>query len=338
MLLRISTLLIIIILVISSCVDTTDKVDLPNTDQIELDNKIVSILADKDGKFNQKTLNLAGNEFKRLYFERIIGIDSLKLNMDSINAVFSDTWIKSINDTIKMVFPNVERLEKEYNNALKLLKYYQPGYKTPNVYFCNTLLNYQRFIFSDVDRDGLGLGLDMFLNKYIDYKKYDIQNPAFSDYLTKHFDENHVVSKGMYLICEEVVGQSNGIRMLDRMIHQGKIIFLLEQVLPLEEKHILFDFTKDQYEWCTDREVEIWSFFNQEKLIYETSPSKISKYVGDSPNSPGMPESAPGKTATYIGWQIVKQWMKKTGSDIDQLLAENDAQKILDQSRFKPRR
>jgi len=52
-----------------------------------------------------------------------------------------------------------------------------------------------------------------------------------------------------------------------------------------------------------------------------------------------MPPEAPGRTANWIGWKIVKAYMNRhpevTPAD---LLNIKESQKILDGSRYKPRR
>jgi len=52
-----------------------------------------------------------------------------------------------------------------------------------------------------------------------------------------------------------------------------------------------------------------------------------------------MPPEAPGRIANYMGWQIVKTYMNRyPDKGLEMLIMENDAQKILDLSKFKPRK
>ena len=74
-------------------------------------------------------------------------------------------------------------------------------------------------------------------------------------------------------------------------------------------------------------------------MIYETSLNKIQKYIGPSPSSPGMPEEAPGNTGSWLGWQIVRSYMKThPATTLQQLLELKDAQAILDESGYRPPR
>ena len=91
--------------------------------------------------------------------------------------------------------------------------------------------------------------------------------------------------------------------------------------------------------WVQDNELEIWSFFIDQNLMYESKIGKINKYINDSPNAPGMPQEAPGKTANYIGYKIIEAYMDKyTDKEITDLLQATDLQVILDESKYKPKR
>jgi hypothetical protein len=51
-----------------------------------------------------------------------------------------------------------------------------------------------------------------------------------------------------------------------------------------------------------------------------------------------MPEEAPGRTANWIGWQIVKSFMaRQPETTMEELIALKDAQQLLDLARYKPR-
>ena len=52
-----------------------------------------------------------------------------------------------------------------------------------------------------------------------------------------------------------------------------------------------------------------------------------------------MPPAAPGRTANYIGWQIVKAYMRRNPeADIQDLIEATDAQQFLQKSRYKPKK
>ena len=67
---------------------------------------------------------------------------------------------------------------------------------------------------------------------------------------------------------------------------------------------------------------------------------KIQKYLTEAPFTPGIGEkneSAP-KLGIYIGWQIVKKYMKKNEDvSLQDLMKNANYQEILTRSKYKPK-
>jgi hypothetical protein len=179
----------------------------------------------------------------------------------------------------------------------------------------------------------------MFLGNNFDYKNIDPTNPAFSEYLSRSYNKDHIVKKSLDILMEDIMGQPSGKRFLDLIIHKGKQLYIAQHILPTASDTVVFEFSEKQWTWLNDNELEIWSFFLEKNLLYETNHLKINKYVNNSPNSPGMPAEAPGRTACYIGYQIVKAFMnKKPEMTLIDLIQYSDAQKLMEISKYKPNR
>lgn len=125
------------------------------------------------------------------------------------------------------------------------------------------------------------------------------------------------------------------------MVYNGKVLYFLDQVLPENiPDSIKIGYTANQYNWCQNFEGNIWSYFLTQELIYQSDLQKIQTYITDGPFTPGLGDqktSAP-KLGFFIGWQIVKKYMKENPDiTLQQLIAETDSQKILTKSKYKPK-
>ena len=122
------------------------------------------------------------------------------------------------------------------------------------------------------------------------------------------------------------------------MVHNGKQLYVLDQLMPYTPDSIKLEVTAEQTQWLEDNELEMWAYFLKEDLLYSNDWQKIRKLVEYSPHSPGMPKEAPGRSGNWVGWQIVKAYMKQhPDTTLPELLAMEDAQALLDASRYKPR-
>lgn len=255
----------------------------------------------------------------------------------AIRNFLTDKYIRHISDTVDIVFPNFNSYKKEFNQAFKYYKYHFPNRSIPNIYPLVSAFNYAAFIFPiSENQDGLGIGLDMLLGRDYPYWQLGIKNPAFSNYLTRSWTPEHLVKKTLDPLVDDLVKIPEGDRLLDLIVYNGKKMYIIDQLLPETPDSIKWEYSTSQTQWVKSNEIQMWSYFLSEELLYETSVDKIKKLVDQSPSSPGMPKEAPGRTGNYMGFRIVEAFMKKNPDTSLEQLISLDAQKVLDKSKFKP--
>lgn len=342
------TLLILGLGGIIFCTSCGKDRDIPDVSDINVDLNIQRFEKDL---FALDTLNLATSVktleekypvFSELYFRQVVPLKrktSDSLFLGNLNGFINYPSIRTLYDTTLIVYPKLEKTSKELQQAFQFYKYYFPQKEVPNIYTFISEYTYQTFIFPDKGKDAIGIGLDMFLGKDYPYRKYIPENPSFSAYLTRAFNQEHITKKVMETLIDDVVGLSKGNQLLDIMIHNGKKMYLLDLVLPTTNDTIKWELTPQQLAWCQQNELGIWTHLLNEDLLYSTDNKKLRKLVNPSPQGPSnMPPEAPGRTANFIGYKIIQSYLKRNPDTTPQdLIAENDAQKILDKSRYRPR-
>ncbi len=258
----------------------------------------------------------------------------------SLNEFLADTMVHDLFLKVEKEYGDIEDVKQATAQMYKYFKYYFPKYTSiPRIYTFISEFGYQIFIFEDQGgKDGIGLGLDMFLNPQVDYKMVDPDNTNFSDYITRTWNRHHIPRKIADLHISDLLGEAPGHRLIDHMIHNGKALYIADMVLPEVHDTIITEYSDRQLKWCLENELQMWSFFFDQKLFFETSPGKIGKYIHPSPGSPDMPAEAPGRTANFIGWQIVKAYMDRyPETTLQQLLDMKDSQMMMEKSKYKPR-
>lgn len=278
--------------------------------------------------------------FTDLFFEAITPMkdNQGKVVHKELISFIGDHFLRNIKDTINQVIDK-KLIKRDFENAFKYAKHYFPNWSTPNIYTLISAFDYQRFMLEDETGDAIGVGLDFFLGSDYPYKSIDPSNPSFSAYLTRTFNKDHIVKKALEIWIDDKLPPSTGNNLVSHMIHNGKKLYILDKLLPHVSDTIIMEYTADQLAWTEQNELKVWSFFFDQDLFYETSMRKLNKYINPSPNSPGMPDQAPGRVANYMGWKIVEAYMKRhPEKSIEMLLLERDGQKILDASKYKPKK
>ncbi|MFZ4401117.1 MAG: hypothetical protein ACOYO1_13855 [Bacteroidales bacterium] len=253
------------------------------------------------------------------------------LNLVKLYNFISDPTLHEIYVDLIKVFPETNILEKKISDAFTHFKYYFPEKPTPKVYTYISYLDYEnRIIYLDTL---MAIALDMYLGK--DYKMYpSVKIPKF---VSMRLDSNYIVSDCMKTIVKKMINfDSNDKTLLENMIYQGKILYFTEAMIPDVSEHINIGYFKEQLEWSKKNEANIWAFFIQNNLLYNSDYYKIRSFITEAPTTKGFKDSPP-RLAEWIGWQIVKSYMENNKSiSINELLKENDAQKILKASKYKP--
>lgn len=246
-------------------------------------------------------------------------------------------WLQ---DTTRAILGSLDGIKSEFDQAFKYYQYYFPEKELPRLYTLLTEFSYLPFIFVDDDqRDGLGISLEMFLGENFPYRQKLGNLPAFSAYLTRSYNKDHMVMRTLEVLIDDIAGQRKGNRLLDIMVHQGKIKYVLSQLLPTSPDTVIMALDKADINWLQENERDIWAHFLHDELLYESNFREINKLVNPSPNAPGMPPDAPGNSGTWMGWQIVKQYMRRNPEkSLDALLKMDDAQAFLEASKYKPPR
>jgi hypothetical protein len=282
--------------------------------------------------------------FYDIYMNEILGYKGIPRDSQMIllESFIKDSSIVELQKKTKVPFGDFSKVQSATEQMLRHLKYYFPEKVTriPNVYTYISEFGHQMFIFEDNNGiDGVGIGLDMFLHPAIHYKMIDPENTNFSDYITRSWDSDHVAKKLCDIYVADIVGEAPGHRMIDQMIHNGKQLYISTLLMPEVHDTVITEYSTKQLQWCKENELQIWSFFLENKLFYETNLSKIGKYLHPSPTSPDMPADAPGRTANYVGWKIIDAYMVRyPATTVQELLKMTDAQAILEKSRYKPER
>lgn len=262
-----------------------------------------------------------------------------KVFAEKVGGFLTDDRITKLADTVSVIYPTLDRVEGEIERALKYFKHYFPSTKIPNFYTVITEFGYPTFIFEDQEQDAIGIGLDMFLGEDFNYKKINAQDPAFSDYMTRTYNEDHIAKKAIEMMVVDVLGDPPGKRFIDQMIHHGRRLYILDKVLPFVSDTVVHEYTPAQLAWVENNQKPMWNYFLENNLMYETNHLKVTKLLQPAPTSAGMPPESPGRTGAYMGYKIIEAFMKRNpDKTLGELSELKDSQMILESSKFKPKR
>ncbi|MBS1776951.1 MAG: hypothetical protein JSS64_11800 [Bacteroidetes bacterium] len=240
--------------------------------------------------------------------------------------------IRALFDTVDKHFPNVDAPTSSLIEGFKYVKYYFPHFKVPTIVYFISGLNQWSAI--TLDSSLVGVGLDMYLgSQYPFYKAVQIPQYVIRKCSPEYISTNvfQAIFRDWYPV------EMEDKNLLQLMLQRGKEQWFLAHILPNTPDSIRLGFTAAQLSWCEKNEALIYNFFIAQNLLYETSPNKVYRFVFDGPSTTGMPAESPGNIGTWLGYRILQAYAEMHPKvDFQQILSLPDAQKILQDSKYKP--
>jgi gliding motility-associated lipoprotein GldB len=277
--------------------------------------------------------------FYKDFIEQILNAGSTAdtAYFNTLRQIFAGQAYLDLKHDVDSVYKDgMDKQNEELTDAFRRIKYYYPQKNLPKVYAYFSGFQAQ----TSIGNGYIAIGLDLFLGADSRFYPALVQN--FPRYLSRRFNKANITPRVVEAIArEEMFPENDNDRsLLAKMVYNGKVLYFMDKVLPDVADSVKIGYTDKQTQWCEDNKVNIWTLFLEENLLYETDFQKINTYLNEAPFTPGLGEhneSAP-KLGVWTGWQIVRQYMEKHPEvTLPQLMADGDAQKILNGAKYRPK-
>ncbi|MDR2810514.1 MAG: gliding motility protein GldB [Tannerellaceae bacterium] len=246
---------------------------------------------------------------------------------DRLAKFYSEPTLRKLYREAIEQYDSIADIEQTLGQAFAYLKTNLPAMPVPRIYMHVSGLSQNvwaahHLLSLSIDKY-MGTDYPLYQNFFYDFQREKMQRArVVPDYLT-----------GWLLSEYPFAGKENVL--LERMVYEGKIKYLVQQALPDIPPHVLMGFTEKAYNWCKMNEAEIWKTLVERKHLYTPDLITTNKYIEDTPAA-FLSDEAPGNVGVWMGLQIVRRYMEETGATPERLIQETNAQDILRQSKYKP--
>lgn len=241
--------------------------------------------------------------------------EDFKMLISDCDSIYNEAKIKALESELSIIFNKYQELYP--NDTLPEVCTFVSG-------FGNAIVTTEGYI---------GIGIDLFMGaNYRFYPSLDLP-----EYLTRRYTPNHVLPmfvKG--LASYKYPFENEKPLLIDAMLNEGKLLYFIDQLLPNIHDTLKIGYTKEQYEWCIANEANIYQLLIQDGL-FSSDFLKYRKYTEEAPFTVNLTNDSAPRIGWYCGWQIIKNFMKNNPDyTLADLMNENDSQKILSSSKYKP--
>lgn len=271
-------------------------------------------------------------QFSKLYMEGVMafGSPAQPWFFEKINRFLGDENIQQLHADVSESYSELDFIEEKLSNAFGRYRHFFKGKSIPQLISFISVFSYSIV----TDDSLLAIGLDNYLGA--DYEFYP--QAGIPQYLFSHFSKEYMAADAMKAWLSTEFDSYEGTSLLEQMVHQGKILYLTQVMLPEEKRNAILRFTEEEMEWCRENEKEIWFHFVDNEILYTNENMIIKKYMGDAPFVAGFPEGSPGRVGQWMGLQIVERYMENEDEASLQDLLSKKANNLLVESKYKPKK
>lgn len=251
----------------------------------------------------------------------------------SVLAFTQDKDIREAYNDVKKKYPGTKLAElmPELDNCVKRFHYHFPERKLPSrLMTCTAGWNYA-FAYMD---SALIVALDMYLgdaSKFYGMLRYP-------QYQVRRMNAEYIlpdIARG-WLLTEFDNDDAQNI-LLNHTIFYGKLYYAVNALLPQTHDSLLIGYSGAQLKYCTTYEKKLWGYFAEKNRLYENNMQTVRELTSEGPFTGAISKDCPPRIAMWVGWQIVRSYMKNNeGVTLAALMKEKDAQKILTKSKYRP--
>ncbi len=334
--LKIGIFLLIGITSLLACKRNPLKVDISNIQEEVKINPFGKQLFDLEGKDTMQVVRELSEEypdFFKLFTYRIISIGGIDDEHfpELIKLFLNDSLIEEVKTTTYAEFNDLKWLEKDLQKAFKYYRFHFPDKELPGVYTYVSGFNQSVVTAENI----VGISLDKYLGRDCEFYRQLNSTPQYK--VINMYKERIPSDVAFAWAITEFEDPNSAVTVLDNMIEKGKMMYLVDAMLPSTADSLKIGYTEQQMEWCEMNEPAMWTYLIEQKMLYSSKRMDIVRYINDAPSTSGFPVESPGRAGVWLGWKIVRQYMKKHPEvSIAELMDMHDYQKILNDSEYDP--
>ena len=302
---------------------------------------VISTLSCNDS--NNHDVEIEIERFEDVFFTSDIN------NLNNVKKVFpflfppqfeDQIWRDRLTDTIQNeIYDEVNKsfsdfstqktsVQDFYANYLK----YNLDYKIPRVITLTTDVDFRKKI---ILTDSLLLiGLDNYLGE--NHFFYS----SFPKYIQSTFNKDNIVIDIAKEYARDAVFKEkiDNYTFIEKIINQGKILYFVSVMLPKKQHSKIIGYSSSDYQWALENEKDIWANFSENNYLFNSDKNLETRFIKLAPFSKfylSIDNQSPSMIGKYMGWQIVKSFMKNNSLTLNELVQSN-AMYIYNNSKYKP--
>lgn len=269
--------------------------------------------------------------FLNVFGEKVIHIgrtDSAGF-YERLKKYFSEPTLMELYRREQEQFVDIQTLTNEVAYGLYFLLNEFPDIKQPQVYLHVSGLNQNVIVNNEI----LSLSADKYLGA-----DYPLYQRFFYDYQRQLMTPDRMAPDYLLgFMMANLPFRGKADVLLDRMLYEGKLRYILSQLLPHRQIWEYVGYNEAQYSWCAGNQKRIWTTILENQHLFAGNYMATDLYLKDAPHTSFLSVESPGRVGIWLGYRIVASYMAQNpDTGFRELMELTDYQDLLKRSKYKP--
>lgn len=248
---------------------------------------------------------------------------------ERMKKYFSEQTLLYLYQAEQEQFADIQTLTNEVAYGLDVFLKEFPNIKRPQVYMHVSGLNQSVIVTDEI----LSLSADKYLGA-----DYPLYQRFFHDYQRQLMTPDRMAPDYLLgFMMANLPFEGKDDVLLDRMLYEGKLRYILSQLLPNRQVWEFVGYNEAQYSWCNNNREKIWKTILENQHLFTANYMITALYLKDAPHTSSLPSESPGRVGIWLGFQIITSYMKQNpDTGFRELTGLTDYQDLLTRSKYKP--
>lgn len=99
--------------------------------------------------------------------------------------------------------------------------------------------------------------------------------------------------------------------LLSWMLYEGALVEARMRLVPEAQLDMALGWAPEQLEFAKGHLPKIWEEMQVRRLLYDTDPLTIDRYIASAPSTALLNSQTPGRIGRYVGYAIVRAYLKR---------------------------
>jgi hypothetical protein len=319
---KIIILFVLFIISLNSCSENKWDVDLHGI-EVELEIVNVDSLFNRTdysnlNEINDQLVNALGDSYKtevsnNIYhaFDTSAPYMLKKFYENDFIAALEEEKLSLINERIQQT--------KRFKSALNYLRYHFDDVHVPkHVVWMNNM-------FSGVllSKDNIFVGLERYIDGELDVIK-TVPSDQLHQWQKDAMNIDFLARDMMLPWIQVQLFKEKDEHLAYHIVQAGKVLTVLQAVFPDKKEAYVLRYSEDEWDWAVKNEEPFWNYLVKEQMLFENNMREKANFLNEAPYTVGLPEKGPDRLGQFLGFQMVKSYLKQNkGLSLQELLDTN---------------